>query len=68
MMRVEGSGMIGVSVEVNIEVPAVPLRELSAQRPGTSSAEMREQVMLAREAQGRRFASIRTRQSTGHGL
>lgn len=42
-------------------MPAVPFRELSGKTPGTSSAQMRQHVELAREAQRRRFAGSRTR-------
>jgi magnesium chelatase family protein len=38
----------------------VPFKELSTGAPGTSSAEMREAVIRAREIQRQRFASTRT--------
>jgi magnesium chelatase family protein len=37
-------------------VPAVPFRELSAESAGTSSAQMRQSVVAAREVQQRRFS------------
>ena len=42
-------------------MPAVPFKELTDGAPGTSSTEMREQVVAARERQTDRFASIRVR-------
>jgi magnesium chelatase family protein len=48
-------------IDIHIEVPAVPYRELAAQRAGTTSAAMRELVVQARAVQRRRFASSRTR-------
>jgi magnesium chelatase family protein len=42
-------------------VPAVPYRDLSAKRAGTSSAQMREAVDAARSRQAARFAGSSTR-------
>lgn len=42
-------------IDIHIEVPPVPFRELSAQKEGTNSQAMREQVVQAREMQSRRF-------------
>ena len=39
-------------------VPAVPYRELSSERSGTTSAQMREQVRAARDRQAERFAAL----------
>ena len=55
------SGPLLDRIDIHIEVPAVPFHELSDGRARTSSAEMREQVVAAREVQGRRFAGSRTR-------
>ena len=55
------SGPLLDRIDIHIEVPAVPFRELSAAVPGTSSAEMRKQVVTAREAQRGRFAGSHTR-------
>jgi magnesium chelatase family protein len=55
------SGPLLDRIDIHIEVPAVPFRELAAGAPGTSSAQMREQVTLARAAQQARFAGTRTR-------
>jgi len=50
------SGPLVDRIDIHIEVPAVPFRELSGQAVGTSSAEMREQVTFARRAQAARFS------------
>lgn len=55
------SGPLLDRIDIHIEVPAVPFRELSASTPGTSSAQMRESVVAARAAQRRRFAGTSTR-------
>jgi len=55
------SGPLLDRIDIHIEVPAVPFRELSAGASGTSSAAMREQVMKARAIQASRFAGTRTR-------
>ncbi len=55
------SGPLLDRIDIHIEVPAVPFRELSEGPSGTSSAEMRAQVAAAREAQARRFQGTRTR-------
>ncbi len=49
------SGPLIDRIDIHIEVPPVPFRELRSQKNGTSSATMREQVLLARQAQARRF-------------
>jgi magnesium chelatase family protein len=43
-------------IDLHIEVPGVPFRELTSRRPGADSATMREQVVRARAAQAKRFA------------
>jgi magnesium chelatase family protein len=55
------SGPLLDRIDIHIEVPAVPFRELSATTPGTSSAEMRQRVESARAIQARRFAGTATR-------
>jgi len=55
------SGPLLDRIDIHIEVPAVPFRELSAAGAGTTSAEMAGQVAAAREIQHRRFADTRTR-------
>ncbi len=55
------SGPLLDRIDIHIEVPSVPFRELSGGTPGTSSAEMREQVIAARRAQSARFVGSRAR-------
>jgi magnesium chelatase family protein len=57
------SGPLLDRIDIQIEVPAVPFRELSARTPGTSSAQMRERVVVAREIQRGRFSGTATRQN-----
>lgn len=49
------SGPLLDRIDIHIEVPNVPFRELSDTTVGTTSEKMREQVMIAREIQQRRF-------------
>lgn len=49
------SGPLVDRIDMHVEVPAVPYRELRSDRDGTSSASMREQVLAAREIQRDRF-------------
>ena len=55
------SGPLLDRIDIHIEVPAVPYRELSSKKPGTSSAQMRQAVCEAREVQQRRFTDSRIR-------
>ncbi len=55
------SGPLLDRIDIHIEVPAVPFRELSAATPGTSSAEMRTSVVAARSIQRQRLAGSTTR-------
>ncbi len=55
------SGPLLDRIDLHIEVPAVPFKELNTSLPGTSSAEMREQVLAARAIQATRFAHSRVR-------
>jgi magnesium chelatase family protein len=55
------SGPLLDRIDIHIEVPAVPYRELASHRSGTTSAAMREMVVQARALQSRRFAHSRTR-------
>jgi len=50
------SGPLLDRIDIHIEVPAVPFRELSDAQAGTSSEQMREQVITAREIQQKRFS------------
>lgn len=55
------SGPLVDRIDIHIEVPSVPFKELSGGTPGTSSAEMRKQVMTARGRQTARFNGSPTR-------
>jgi magnesium chelatase family protein len=55
------SGPLLDRIDIHIEVPAVAFRELSGGTPGTSSADMRKQVMGTRQTQAARFHGSRTR-------
>jgi magnesium chelatase family protein len=53
------SGPLLDRIDIHIDVPAVKVRELSAQESGESSAEIRERVVRARKTQQQRFAGER---------
>jgi magnesium chelatase family protein len=55
------SGPLLDRIDIHIEVPAVPFRDLASETSGTSSQEMRAQVTAARHRQQRRFEGSRTR-------
>jgi magnesium chelatase family protein len=55
------SGPLLDRIDIHLEVPAVPYRELSASTPGTSSTDMRSQVIAARAVQANRFHGTRSR-------
>src|SRR5256714_2651641 len=50
------SGPLLDRIDIHIDVPAVKVRELSAQESGESSTEIRERVIRARRVQQQRFA------------
>src|SRR5215468_1207526 len=50
------SGPLLDRIDLHIEVPAVPFREITAERTGESSAQIRERVIAARRIQQARFA------------
>jgi magnesium chelatase family protein len=50
------SGPLLDRIDIHVEVPAVPYRELTSRQSGTSSAAMRQQVTQARATQQKRFA------------
>ena len=54
------SGPLLDRIDIHVEVPAVPYRELTSRRAGTDSATMRQQVLGAREIQRRRFGDQTT--------
>jgi len=50
------SGPLLDRIDLHVEVPAVKFREISGDRTGENSAEIRTRVMAARQRQQRRFA------------
>ena len=54
------SGPLLDRIDIHIEVPPVPFRELSDQEAGTSSKTMREQVVAARSRQFLRYSGAST--------
>ena len=50
------SGPLLDRIDIHVEVPTVPYRELTGRTSGTTSATMREQVVRARAVQHKRFA------------
>jgi magnesium chelatase family protein len=57
------SGPLLDRIDLHIEVPAVPFKELSGARDGTTSAVMRDHVMSARAIQEARFLQSKTRRN-----
>jgi magnesium chelatase family protein len=55
------SGPLLDRIDIHLDVPAVPFRELAASRAGTTTAQMREAVLVARRRQAARFADGSTR-------
>ncbi len=55
------SGPLLDRIDLHIEVPAVPFRDMAADAGGTSSAAMRAQVTDARRVQRKRFVESRVR-------
>ena len=55
------SGPLLDRIDIHIEVPSVPFEELAGVAAGTTSQQMREAVVKAREAQAVRFADSTTR-------
>jgi magnesium chelatase family protein len=54
------SGPLLDRIDIHIEVPTVPFKELSTESEGTSSQSMRDQVGAARRIQTQRFAAAAT--------
>ncbi len=50
------SGPLLDRVDLHVEVPAVKFREISSERNGEPSAQIRERVVAARQRQQKRFA------------
>ena len=57
------SGPLLDRIDLHLEVTSVPYQELSAKATGTSSGEMREQVLRAQDVQERRFGGGRGRRN-----
>ncbi|MCL1939505.1 MAG: YifB family Mg chelatase-like AAA ATPase [Desulfovibrionaceae bacterium] len=55
------SGPLLDRIDLHVEVPAVPYKDLRSDKPGLSSADMRAHVQAARERQRERFAGNRSR-------
>lgn len=51
------SGPLLDRIDLHIEVPQVKFREMSGEKPGESSAKIRERVIASRKVQQKRFAS-----------
>jgi magnesium chelatase family protein len=51
------SGPLLDRIDIHVEVPAVPYRELTSRQVGTDSATIRQQVIAARSRQHQRFAA-----------
>jgi magnesium chelatase family protein len=49
------SGPLLDRIDIHVEVPAVPFREITSERAGESSAEIRKRVLAARQRQHQRF-------------
>src|SRR3954470_23345933 len=66
------SGPLLDRIDIHVEVPTVPYRELTGRREGTDSKTMRSQVLTARDVQQKRFkgqttnASMDSRQLKTH--
>src|SRR5947209_10539616 len=50
------SGPLLDRIDLHIEVPQVKFREISGEKPGESSAQIRDRVIAARKIQHQRFA------------
>src|SRR5437762_6210945 len=57
------SGPLLDRIDIHVEVPTVPYRELTGRREGTDSKTMREQVKTARDVQQKRFKGQATNAS-----
>src|SRR5882672_9345730 len=53
------SGPLLDRIDIHVEVPAVKFREITAERTGEASAQIRERVVTARRRQQERFAGKR---------
>ncbi len=62
--RAKISGPLMDRIDIHLEVPAVPFKELSGDRGGASSEEMRERIAMARGVQERRFQGLPIRSNS----
>ena len=53
------SGPLLDRIDIQVQVPAVPFRDMAAQESGEGSVELRAKVIAAREVQGERFHKTR---------
>jgi magnesium chelatase family protein len=51
------SGPLLDRIDLHVEVPPVPFKQLRSERPGLTTAQMREQVVFARQKQRERFGT-----------
>ncbi len=58
------SGPLVDRIDIHLDVPSVPYRELRGRHDGTTSAAMRDQVMAARAVQAARFGDARRSNAT----
>ena len=63
--RTKISGPLMDRIDIHLEVPAVPYKDLSAPVRGVSSAEILERVMAARGVQGKRFKRSKIHTNAG---
>ncbi|NMB77398.1 MAG: YifB family Mg chelatase-like AAA ATPase [Myxococcales bacterium] len=56
--RAQVSGPLMDRIDIQVEVPAVPYRDLVHHSPGETSAAVRERVVRARAVQAERFAAL----------
>jgi len=61
------SGPLLDRIDIHLEVPPVPYEDLSGERPGRSSGEMLDGVLMARAAQSERFRGELTRTNADMG-
>ena len=60
------SGPLLDRIDLHIEVPQVKFREISGEKTGETSAQIRERVVAARQRQQKRFAHKRHFSSSAH--
>ncbi len=65
--RAKISGPLMDRIDIHIEVPAVPYKKLAGERSGSSSKEILERVIRARDIQNRRFKESKNHTNAGMG-